>query len=361
MDLSIIDNINYNKITENEFQFLILLSKESNELREKIINKFIDIDLGFLDFNDSVQVDSFFSEVFKNFSEHEIALFFEKDYENLRAFYKLKDFTSNDKIEKIKKHIKNQLILEVVEVSNFDAEQGLVTLCNILKDENAIKDFGTSDLYRRFKCCYLILGDLIFKRISFLSDKYSYIEQEPLFDYFDIDEKLHFDNLDILKKFQRFIYSFFSYEEEAKGEFETGDFYHDKELLFLLDRENNRFKLSPYFFNIILCTQKIESNNQLQLFENIFNREIKEEDKTHRDMQSLEKLKTSMFIQKKDFDCAEDSDFNKIVEEIKNDKHVTKEETSLLVCYYFSMSKEYIDNVNILKSSLSEKAWQFFF
>jgi hypothetical protein len=360
LDLSIIDNINYNKITENEFQFLTLLSKESNELRDKIINKFIDIDLSFLDFNDSVQVDSFFSEVLKNFSEQEVALFFEKDYENLRAFYKLKDFISNDKIEKIKKHIKNQAILEVIEVSNFDAEESLVAFCNMLKDEDVVKDCGISDLYKIFKYCYSVLGNLIFKRISFLSDKYSYIDQEPLFDYFDIDEKLHFDNLNILKKFHRFVYSFFSHEEEAKGEFEAGSFYYDRELLFLLDREKNRFKLSPYFLNIILCTQKIESNNQLQLFENIFNREMKEKDKTHRDMQSLEELKTSMFIQKKDFDYAEDSDFNKIVEEIKNDKHITKGETSPLTCHYFSMSKEYIDNVNILKSSLSEKAWQFF-
>lgn len=359
MDLSIIDNFNYKKITENEFQFLTLLSKESDELRDKIINKFVDINFDFLDFNDNIQVNNFFSEILKNFSENEIALFFEKDYENLRAFYKLKDFTSNDKIEKIKKHIKNQVILEVIEVSNFDAEQGLVTLCNILKDENSIKDFGTSDLYIKFKSCYLILGDLIFKRMSFLSDKYSYVEEEPSFDYFDIDEKLHFDNLDVLKKFHRFIYSFFS-NEEAKGEIEIGNYYYDRELLFLLDREKNRFKLSSYFLNTILFTQEIKSNYQLQLFENIFNKEMKEEDETHRDPQSLEEFKTSMFIQKKEFEYAKDSDFNNIVEEIKNDKYVAKGENSPLVCYYFSMSKEYIDNVNILKSSLSEKAWQFF-
>lgn len=364
LDLSIVDNINYNEITEEEFKYLILSLKDNYESREKIVNRFIDINLGFLDFNDKTKVDNFLSEILKNCSESEIALFFEKDYENLRAFYRLKDFASNDKIEKIKKHIKNEIILESIEVSNFKTENIFAFLCHSLKNEDfydTISDFyGVSRFYENFKYCYSVLGDLIFKRVSFLFEKYSYSEHDPVLNYFDIKEKFHFDNLDILKKFHHFIYILFSYKNKSKEDLEADDYYYDTELLFLLDRDKNRFKLSPFFLNLILSTQKIKINHQIQLFENIFNREMKEQDTTHRNIQSLEDLKSSMFIQKKDFDSSDESNFNKIIDQVKNDKYIAEGGFSPFLCYYFSISKKYIDNVDILKSSLSEKTWQFF-
>tara|TARA_Y100001960_G_C14782997_1_gene888287 strand:+ start:10608 stop:12599 length:1992 start_codon:yes stop_codon:yes gene_type:complete len=352
--LIMLESIDFNNITKNEFKFLLFLSSKDNKAKNFLFNNVSKINFDFLDLDDDNTMREFVLGLFNEFTEKDIALFFNNDYENIMLLFKVKEFATKEQFQKLKENILNEKILDNIKKSDFKTEQILHDLSMNLKKEEAFLDEEIVEFYQDFEKVYSKLGNLLIDRAYFLADKYPFTGFTQEVPFYKIENFIKIKDLNCLKTFYSF-YSIFVYNK--------GRFYYYRDIPFLFDSAHENKTFTPSFFNLcrFLSEKKIQSETEILLFENIINDNSKLYNLyDFKNLNTIKEIKRNISITKEDLNRSKES-FNILLNEIDNDLYDPDIELENLACDVYCFDTIFLDNIFLLRSSLKKETYGRFY